>query len=74
MTQLIPNDISRCPNHRCLLRTQCKRYMQIAEDWKTFGKGSPEARPYNRHEPEGNQLDNAHCSHQLPYHHAYKNT
>lgn len=29
----LPNDISRCNNHRCRLRNNCKRYLQIAYDF-----------------------------------------
>lgn len=30
--ELISEDVVRCNNHRCMLRTNCKRYMQLAAD------------------------------------------
>lgn len=44
----IPNNVARCDNHRCLLRTNCARYMQIAEERKQPGFKSV---PYTRFEP-----------------------
>lgn len=69
MTQLIANDVARCINHKCLLRLQCKRYLQIKME-QPFPYEPANNKPYALFQPEGNQLDNAHCSHQLPYHHA----
>lgn len=32
MKDLIQKDIDRCNNHRCSLRSNCRRYMQLKND------------------------------------------
>ncbi|HZW63609.1 MAG TPA: hypothetical protein VFF15_08215 [Flavobacteriaceae bacterium] len=34
MKNLIPNDYSRCNNHQCQKRSNCKRYLQLGVDFK----------------------------------------
>ena len=34
MKNLIPDDNSRCNNHRCAMRSDCARYMQLELDAK----------------------------------------
>lgn len=36
---LIPNDVSRCSNHRCVKRANCKRYMQNQIDRQKQNEG-----------------------------------
>ena len=31
---MIANDVSRCLNHKCSIRANCKRFLQVAEDYK----------------------------------------
>lgn len=33
---IINNDISRCNNHRCRLRMNCKRYLQLGIDFENY--------------------------------------
>jgi hypothetical protein len=32
----LPNDVSRCSNNTCSLRTDCKRYLQFENDKNNF--------------------------------------
>lgn len=56
------NDVSRCSNHRCLLRMNCQRYMQIGYD--TINNV---VAPVNHFTPkgEGYRASKWNCEHQL---------
>lgn len=51
----LPNDVSRCSNNTCSLRTDCKRYLQFEND-----KNDYIVAPTTHFIPQDNK-----CEHQL---------
>jgi len=57
--KLLNKDIARCMNHRCSLRTYCKRYMQLKFDYENNEQGIV---PVSRF---GNKDETKSCEHYL---------
>lgn len=65
----LPYDRSRCTNHRCLLRTNCKRYMALKYDKENEKSGStPSEVLVTRFEPKnGDDYKTVECEHQIGF-------